>query len=327
MSVERVQRLLRLITTLQSGNANRSADLMLELGISRRTLFRDLKLIQKAGIPSYHQPGRGYRIAQSYFLPPINLTVPETLGLMLLGKTVASQPNRPLLGPALAAINKVTTTVPEPIRSACLDLMAPVTLSPGPHAQDGLEARYYTTLQRCIDEGRVCAMTYKSPVEPQALECRLEPLGMHFAARAWYVLGRTNLYKEVRIFKLVRVQRLTPTVQLFTRPRNFRLPPRFRHAWQLNPEGRMHRIDLEFTAKVGTNVAEVRWHPSQKHRLLPDGRCLMSFHVDGIREIAWWLCGYADQVVVRRPAALRTLLGSMHRSAAALDAPRAARPG
>jgi predicted DNA-binding transcriptional regulator YafY len=208
--------------------------------------------------------------------------------------------------------------VPEPIRSACLDLMAPVTLSPGPQNHDAAEARYYTTLQRCIDEGRVCTMNYKSPVEPLPIDCRLEPLGVHFAARAWYVLGRTNLHQEVRIFKLARIRRLTPTDRLFPKPKSFRLPQRFRRAWQLNPEGRMHRIELEFSAKVGTNAAEVRWHESQRQRLLPDGRCLMSFHVDGIREIAWWLCGYADQVVVRRPAALRTLLASMHRSAADL---------
>jgi len=69
-------------------------------------------------------------------------------------------------------------------------------------------------------------------------------------------------------------------------------------------------------------VAEVLWHPSQKHRMLPDGRCVMSFDVDGIREIAWWLCGYAGEVYVRRPVALRKLVAAKHQAAAELVEPR-----
>jgi predicted DNA-binding transcriptional regulator YafY len=317
MGVQRIQRLLRLITTLQSGGVRTTGDLMLELGVSRRTLFRDLDAVHQAGIPCHHQPGQGYRMASSFFLPPINLTVPETLGLMLLGKTAAGQARHPMLAPALSAIHKLVATVPDSIRGACADLMGPVTLGGDPHAAGPAEDRHCTTLLRCIDEGRACDLTYQSPIESQPLVCRLEPLGMHFAARAWYVLGRTSLHgKEVRIFKLARIRRLEPTDHMFPARKNFRLPLRFRRAWQLNPEGHMYHVELEFSPKVGTNASEVLWHPSQKHQMLPDGRCRMTFEVDGIREIAWWICGYADQVVIRRPAELRALVASMHLAAA-----------
>ncbi|MEZ6193148.1 MAG: hypothetical protein R3C45_17890 [Phycisphaerales bacterium] len=47
---------------------------------------------------------------------------------------------------------------------------------------------------------------------------------------------------------------------------------------------------LEFTPKVATNVSEVLWHPSQTCQYLDDGSCRMRFEVDGINEIAWWVC-------------------------------------
>jgi predicted DNA-binding transcriptional regulator YafY len=318
MSVTRIHRLVRLITVLQSGRARSADDLAAELGVSRRTLFRDLKLIQDAGVPCYHESGVGYRMAQGFYLPPINLTVPETLGLLLLGKSASAQPRRPLVGPALSAITKLVSTLPGPIRAACTDLMADVSVSAAGQLADGdAEARVFTTLQRCIDEGRYCQLTYQSPVEAEPLVCRLAPYALHFATRAWYVFGRTDVHGEVRVFKLARIRGLSPLNRRFDRPHRFRVEDKLGQAWQLIPEGKVHDIELEFTAKVATNVCEVKWHPTQKHRLLPDGRCRMSFQVDGLGEIAWWVCGYADQVRVVRPKALRDRVTHMLRSALA----------
>src|SRR5690348_16859237 len=121
--ISRVHRLLRLITLLQSGRTLSVGDLVLELGVSRRTLFRDLNMLEMAGVPYYHDGDAGYRIAQSFFLPPVNLTVPETLGLLALGKAAAAQRGKPLMGGALSAISKLTATMPAPILAACNGVM------------------------------------------------------------------------------------------------------------------------------------------------------------------------------------------------------------
>ncbi len=42
----------------------------------------------------------------------------------------------------------------------------------------------------------------------------------------------------------------------------------------------------------------------------------MTFTVDGIGEIAWWVCGYADQVTVIKPPELRDRVEQMHLAAA-----------
>ena len=79
MEVGKIQRLLWLITLLHSGRARGVDDLMTELHVSRRTLFRDLKMLQAAGIPCYFENPTGYRIAGHFFLPPANLTVPAEI--------------------------------------------------------------------------------------------------------------------------------------------------------------------------------------------------------------------------------------------------------
>lgn len=319
MSMSRIHRLLRLVTLLQSARARSANDLMAELGVSRRTLFRDLKVLQVAGIPYYHDTEAGYRIARSFFLPPISLTVPETLGLLLLGKMASSRRSWPMKQASLSAISKLAAAIPEPIRTACSDLMANVTVNVGAQPHGDNENGYYLDLKRYMDECRVCHLVYQSPVEPEPIDCRFKPYALHFSSRSWYTLGRTDQHDEVRIFKLARIRSLEPLEARFTRPARFKVEDVLGGAWQLIPEGNMVKVELEFTAKVATNVSEVIWHPSQDHRILPDGRCRMSFEVDGLGEIAWWLCGYADQVVVLKPSELRQRVREMHRTAYTLQ--------
>lgn len=316
MAVDRINRLLRLITVLQRDEPNTTAGLLEELGVSRRTLFRDLKTLQQAGVPYHYDRAQGYRIDKGFHLPPVNLTVTETLGLMLLGKSAAAQRGRPMVGPALSAIYKLISTTPDPIREACNDLMANISIAQDPAPAADLEIRFHTTLQRCIDEGTACRVVYQSPVEDDDLHAILHPYTLHFVNRAWYVLGHTDIHDEVRMFKLIRFNEVEPTDEHFDKPDNFRVEDKLGNPWCMIPEGKEYTIKLLFTKKVATNVSEVLWHKSQQHTLLDDGRCEMTFTVDGINEIAWWVCGYSDQVKVVAPPELRDRVQEMHESAA-----------
>jgi len=289
---------------------------MRKLEVSRRTLFRDLKLLDEAGVPYRYDRGLGYQIDKNFYLPPINLTVPEAIGLMMLGKTAATQHDRPTVGAAMSAIYKLVSTIPDPVRQVCNDMMANISVAPDAHLIGDTETRYHALLQRCTDESRTCRVVYKSPVEDDPLHILINPYALHFVNRAWYVLGYTDVHDEVRVLKLTRFIELEMTDEHFDKPGNFRIEHKLGKAWRLIPEGREYKIVLEFTQKVATNVSEVLWHPSQTNLILDDGRCEMTFTVDGINEIAWWVCGYGDQVVVKEPTELRERVLQMHQAAA-----------
>ena len=85
MSISRIYRLLRLITLLQGGRTYTARELARELEVSRRTIFRDLNMLELAHIPYYYDPKRGgYKINRHFFLPPINLTLSEALAVLML---------------------------------------------------------------------------------------------------------------------------------------------------------------------------------------------------------------------------------------------------
>lgn len=313
MSMDRISRILQLIVYLQGRVPLTSRELMDRLEVSRRTLFRDLKMLELAGIPYYHEAGQGYRLGKGYYLPPVSLTVPETLGLMLLAKSTQARRRAPMGQAAVSAIAKLTATVPDEIREACTDMLAQVSVDHGAQLDQyqDIEAAHYMNLQHCIDEGRCCHITYKSPSDAEAMTLRLDAFALHFAARAWYVMGYCDCFDEVRTLKLSRIQSLEMLPRMFVKPKQFSPMDKIGQAWHLIPEGRMYAIELLFSPRVAINVIETRWHASQQHKMLEDGSCKVTFEVDGLNEIAWWICGYADQVEVLKPVALRQRISKM----------------
>lgn len=317
MPSDRVNRLLHLITLLQTRTGWDAKSLANELGVSTRTLFRDLNTLEEAGIPCRAEDGGDYKIQHGFFLPPISLSAPEVLGLMQLTRFVGKHRERPFHAHALSAIYKLITTVPEELRATCGQMLANISIEPDPKLDTDDEQRYYTQLQQAADLGKACRITYGAVNGEGQSTFEIEPYVLHHANRAWYVLAKTDLHDEVRILKLIRISSLELLTRRFERPRGYKTSDTIGSAWKLIPEGKEYTIELVFSARVATNVSEVRWHPSQSHEIKNDGRCVMRFKIDGLKEIAWWICSYADQVEVIKPKALREVVAKMHRDAAA----------
>lgn len=318
MASDRVNRLLQLITLLQTRTGWDAKSLAAELGVSTRTLFRDLNTLEESGIPCRSEDGGDYKIQQGFFLPPISLSASEVLGLMQLTRFIGHHRERPFHAHALSAIYKMITNVPEPLRATCGQMLSNISIEPDPKLDIDAEQTTFIQLQQAIDMGRACRVTYAAVNGEGENTFEIEPYLLHHVNRAWYVLGKTDLHREVRMLKLVRIKELILLTRPFSKPSSYKISDKLGKAWRLLPEGKVHKIELKFTPKVATNVSEVRWHESQQVDWNKDGSCTMRFEVDGLNEIAWWVCGYADQVEVIKPKKLREIVARMQQSAAAL---------
>ena len=116
MSDVRIHRLLKLIRALQSDSPFSRETLAIELDISRRTLYRDLKLLEEAGVSSGHDPQAesSGRSRESY-LPPIALTVEESLVLLLLARKMMDSAMVPNPQATVNAAVKLESMLPHAI--------------------------------------------------------------------------------------------------------------------------------------------------------------------------------------------------------------------
>ncbi len=310
MKSERVTRIVKILTALQSGKGFSAGHLSSLLGASRRTIFRDLKELQAIGVPYHYDRGSGsYRIEPDFFLPPIDLNLQEALSLLLAGHKALHQMQFPFRNKALLAILKVENNLPPQIRRYCNTALRDISMRMEGQAPTRLLDRFFGQLQKAISNKRKVKMKYHSLFEGGDIELCLCPYHLMFNRRAWYVLGYSSIHSSVRTFKVNRIQALETLDKCFLRDEEFELTEYFGRAWSMIPAGRIYQVKLRFFSKVAENVAEVHWHSTQKVSRQEDGSAIMEFRVDGLDEIIWWILGYGDQVEVLSPRALRKKVG------------------
>jgi proteasome accessory factor B len=289
-------------------------ELARELEISRRTVFRDLNMLELAHIPYYFDEQKGgYRINNHFFLPPVNLTLTEALAVLAMTGRLRQAKHLPLLSEGTRAAVKLESVLPPAVRHHVGSVLERTSVSLGATARhEGLD-EMFDRLSDAISSHKVCRIVYLSFYDRRQLRLDIHPLHLSFHGRAWYVIAYSPRHAQVRTFKLGRIRKLTVTETAFEPPDDFPVDKHFGDAWNMIPEGRLYEVHLRFEPKVAGTVAEVQWHSSQKTQFNDDGSLDFHVRVDGLGEILWWILGYGDQVDVVGPEELRRKLGEISR--------------
>lgn len=318
MNVQRVQRMLNLLRYLQAVRGYTAEAMALEEGVSRRTVFRDLDLLKRAGLPvEFDADHRRYVLRGKLVLPPINLNAHEALALLLLCHQARGHAAQPFQEAAASAAIKLESHLPGALRDELRGVADTLTVGVSARgAPLGDDATYHALVQAA--SRRRCVRIRYDSVAEGVIGTRLCPYRLLFSRHAWYAIGRSSLHREVRTFHVGRIRHLEMVDERFDVPRGFRIDRYLRNAWHLIPEpGRDQRVLLRFRPLVARNVAEVIWHKTQRSRFLPDGSLEFRVTVSGLWEVSWWILGYGDQVEVLRPKRLRQMVEQRLTAAAA----------
>ena len=314
MKLSRISRIVQILTTLQSGHNHSVDDLANLVGVSRRTVFRDLKELQAINVPyRFDAKTGGYGIDPKFFLPPIDLSLPEALSLLLLVHKARNHLPMPFKNQALLAGLKVENNLPAKVRQYCNATLQNITIRPDAHAPMKLLNKVFSQLQEAIRKNRKVRLAYRSLYDGKDILTVLSPYHLMYNSRAWYVIGESSLHKSIRTFKLNRIKELEALDRCFVSNKTFDVHDYLGRAWSMIPEGKIHHIKLQFMPKVARNVAEVKWHDTQETTFNKDGSLAVEFRVDGLGEISWWILGYGDQVKVIAPTALRKRIAQIAR--------------
>ncbi len=305
----KLQRLLKIIELLRSGQIINADDLAKSCGVSVRAIYRDLDVLQQSGLElCYDDDRRGYRLLVSRFVRPANFTLDEVLALILAGtisRPQSASAGVPFLDGARSAAFKLLNQLPQKLRSDLFPLIDTHEIHLG--AVNRLEGSedFFALLQQAIKSGLQLQTVYGSLFDGKSVKTRLAPYRIFFASRSWYVVGRSSFHRDVRTFNISRFVSMEPTKTRYEIPPRFSLEKHFGNAWSMIKGDKEYHVVIEFEPKVAQNVAEVQWHATQKVTPLENGGIRFEVDVDGIDEISWWILGYGSQARVIEPAELR----------------------
>jgi predicted DNA-binding transcriptional regulator YafY len=303
----KIHRLLRLLMHMQQGRAGNAEALASDLGVTERTVYRDLAVLTDLGVPHYFdEEAGGYRIRRDFFLPPMHLTSGEALALLALVEGVGRTEQIALTGPAVAAIEKIRTQLPASVIDQLgdvdqhIEIQLPASGPAGEAIQD-----VFTQLRRAIKNRRALRCRYESlNTESSDGEFQFRPYVLSFDQRAWYAIGHHEGRGEVRRLKLNRFTAIAPTERPYAIPADFSLAEYRGKAWRMIRGDQTFHVAIHFTATVAETVADTNWHSTQQIEDHPDGSITFRCEVDGLDEIVWWVLGYGPHARIQEPTEL-----------------------
>jgi predicted DNA-binding transcriptional regulator YafY len=211
------ERMLALLSTLQTGRSFSSQELAERLGVSPRTVRRDVDRLRSYGYPVDAQPGPGghYRLAPGRTMPPVVLDDGEAVaamaGLAVLAST-SSGDAEALDTAATRAYGKLDQVLPKRLRPQVASLRTSIEASEQP--APGVATALVTDLAGAITHHEVVRFSYRDRHDTPS-ERRVEPHRQVHLRLRWYLLAWDLDRDDWRVFRLDRIAELTRTTARF----------------------------------------------------------------------------------------------------------------
>lgn len=280
----------------------------------KRMFERDKSELRDMGIPILVEPvdafgeEMGYRIPkEEYYLPEIAFTQEEKVALLLVNR-LSSGEVTPLSREAGAALHKLSPDLGDgsrqvQTRSQYWRFAPPREPAPG-----------LTVLWEAAAGRRTVRFVYHSlgsgKVKSKARKRDLDPYGLYFDRGAWYVVGYCHLRKEIRSFRVSRIESEVELVRSgadgpdFDRPADFKLEDYSRILpWEFE-EGAEYEARVHFSPRIAWQVEKdlgdvYRFEPSE------DGGGVLHVTVRNEDAFLSWVLSFAEDAEVLSPPQLR----------------------
>jgi predicted DNA-binding transcriptional regulator YafY len=301
----RAERLLRLLLHLQTRGQSTVGQLAQQLGVSPRTVQRDLDALSLAGVPVYAVRGRGggWSLLPDYRTRLTGLTPSEVMSVFV-GATAHVLADLGIDASSNHAMTKLIAALPEATRRDAEFARQRLLVD---HAgwDDRREApRWLDLCREAIWAERRITITYREK------SFTVEPLGLVAKSRTWYLIAARR-DGEIRTYRLSRVTTASSTEELFTRPPGFDLSEYWTEAQ------RRFRATLPSYPMVlrVRDHAVTRFKPTAPIRPDTDGWFIIEADLENPHEACAAVLAQAGAATVLAPPELATLV---HQAAAKL---------
>lgn len=199
--MRRADRLFQIVQLLRRDRISTAARLSRELGVSERTLYRDIADLMASGVPIESEAGVGYSLPRHFDLPPFMFTADEGEALLLGARIVAAWGDPSLRAAAGNLLRKVEAVLPPGRRKSLSDLPF---LVPDFHVPPQT-ARFLGELRQGLREQRRVRIAY-AKADGTSSDRVLQPLGLVFWGYIWHLAAWCELRQALRTFRVDRIQ-------------------------------------------------------------------------------------------------------------------------
>ena len=199
---KRTDRLNAILIQLQTKRIITSTDLAKQFGVSIRTVYRDIKALELAGVPILTEEGKGYTLMEGYKIPPVMFTERQANALILAEQLVLKNKDASLIRDYSEAIDKIKAVLRQTEKDKA-NLLSDRTrfknITHFPRSSDSL-----SELQNALTNFNQVIINYTNQ-EGRCSSRTVEPFAFLNTLETWLLIAYCHSRKDFRFFRLDRI--------------------------------------------------------------------------------------------------------------------------
>lgn len=215
-ALSRFDRIVSLYIHLLSGRLVRAQDMAERFEVSLRTIYRDIRSLELAGVPVLGEAGQGYSIMEGYRLPPVMFSREEAGSLIAAQKLMQQHADQKLLAHFESALYKLKSVLRGHARERVEALESQVWARSDSQPFESKAPDALEIILESIADKKQADIEYLSFGQEEPTRRLVEPTGLFTEYSYWHLVGYCHLRKEYRQFRTDRILTIRRTNFPFT---------------------------------------------------------------------------------------------------------------
>ena len=208
----RLIRLTTILLHLQSKRVITAQELAERFGITQRTVYRDIRALEEAGVPIAGEAGKGYSLVDGYRVPPVMFTEQEINALLTAQQFFQKNADKSAYKDLVNVVTKIKAIIRYSEKEKAEKLEDRLYIFSN---DQNNETNLLSTIQLAITNCRALKIKYHASYTDAITDRFIEPLGVYLYKGNWIMIAHCRLRNELRDFRIDRILNLTTTSDTF----------------------------------------------------------------------------------------------------------------
>ncbi len=209
----RLARLTAIITQLQSKRLVTATSLAEKHDVSVRTIYRDIRTLEKSGIPVVTEEGKGYSIMEGYHLPPVLFTEDEANALITVEQLALNNKDQSFSENVSSAVEKIKAIL-KYSQKGNAELLSDRVYFGGNHKKEK-SSNNLMRIQSAIINFQVLMVEYVS-FKGERSSRDIEPFAIYSTNGNFLLIAFCRLRDDFRVFRIDYIEKLVAKGDTFT---------------------------------------------------------------------------------------------------------------
>lgn len=309
--MNRLERITTILLLLQSRKKMTAQQLANHFETSVRTIYRDVRVLEEAGVPVGAEAGVGYFLSEGYSLPPVAFTKEEAAA-MITGEKLLQQFGDVSINKEFAsAMHKVRAVLRSSDKDFVETLEESISVhrikSGDPNAED-FPNRFISSIQVALVKQHLLELEYYSHHSEEITKRIIEPIGLSFLSGSWHLFAWCRLRKAVRDFRADRIKNLRMLDETYDKQR---LPKLAEVAKLFNNPQDMQRMVIRVNNTFVKEASQMKYYLGLVEETKHEHYTEMVFYYTPLEQFARWMLMWGEFIEVVEPMELKTILTKM----------------